>query len=250
LKVKTILVSQPKPVDIDKSPYGDIIKKYNVNIEFRKFFKIEGVEARDLRKERLQILDHSAIILTSRTSVDHLFRLAKEMRVEMPDTMKYFCISEATALYLQKYVTYRKRKIFVGQQTFPQLLELILKHKEEIFLFPCSNDHDELPISLLTDHKINFRKVVIYTTPPNIMRDEIDIKKYDLVVFYSPIGIKSLFTNWPEYIQGEQYIGAFGANTAIAAKDAGLELIVEAPSCIAPSMIMAIEQFLHKNNKK
>jgi len=250
LKVKTILVSQPKPVDIDKSPYGDIIKKYNVNIEFRKFFKIEGVEARDLRKERLQILDHSAIILTSRTSVDHLFRLAKEMRVEMPDTMKYFCISEATALYLQKYVTYRKRKIFVGQQTFPQLLELILKHKEEIFLFPCSNDHDELPISLLTDHKINYRKVVIYTTPPNIMRDEIDIKKFDLVVFYSPIGIKSLFTNWPNYIQGEQFIGAFGANTAVAAKDAGLELIVEAPSCTAPSMIMAIEQFLHKNNKK
>ena len=250
MKVKTILVSQPKPVDIDKSPYGDIIKKYNVNIEFRKFFKIEGVEARDLRKERLQILDHSAIILTSRTSVDHLFRLAKEMRVEMPDTMKYFCISEATALYLQKYVTYRKRKIFVGQQTFPQLLELILKHKEEIFLFPCSNDHDELPISLLTDHKINYRKVVIYTTPPNIMRDEIDIKKFDLVVFYSPIGIKSLFTNWPNYIQGEQFIGAFGANTAVAAKDAGLELIVEAPSCTAPSMIMAIEQFLHKNNKK
>jgi len=168
----------------------------------------------------------------------------------MPDTMKYFCISEATALYLQKYVTYRKRKIFVGQQTFPQLLELILKHKEEIFLFPCSNDHDELPISLLTDHKINYRKVVIYTTPPNIMRDEIDIKKFDLVVFYSPIGIKSLFTNWPNYIQGEQFIGAFGANTAVAAKDAGLELIVEAPSCTAPSMIMAIEQFLHKNNKK
>lgn len=250
MKVKTILVSQPKPVDIDKSPYGDIIKKYNVNIEFRKFFKIEGVEARDLRKERLQILDHSAIILTSRTSVDHLFRLAKEMRVEMPDSMKYFCISEATALYLQKYVTYRKRKIFFGQQTFPQLLELILKHKEEVFLFPCSNDHDELPISLLTEHKINFRKAVIYTTPPNIMRDEIDIKKFDLVVFYSPIGIKSLFTNWPDYIQGEQYIGAYGANTAVAAKDAGLELIVEAPSCTAPSMIMAIEQFLHKNNKK
>ena len=250
MKVKTILVSQPKPLDIDKSPYGDIIKRYNVAIEFRKFFKIEGVEARDLRKERLQILDHSAIILTSRTSVDHLFRLAKEMRVEMPDSMKYFCITEATALYLQKYVTYRKRKIFHGQQTFPQLLELILKHKDEKFLFPCSSDHDELPISLLTDHKINFRKVVIYTTPPNIMRDDIDIKKFDLVVFYSPIGIRSLFTNWPDYNQGEQYIGAFGANTAIAAKDAGLELIVEAPSCTCPSMIMAIEQFLQKNNKK
>ena len=250
MKVKTILVSQPKPLDIDKSPYGDIIKKYNVAIEFRKFFKIEGVEARDLRKERLQILDHSAIILTSRTSVDHLFRLAKEMRVEMPDSMKYFCITEATALYLQKYVTYRKRKIFHGQQSFPQLLELILKHKDETFLFPCSSDHDELPISLLTDHKINFRKVVIYTTPPTIMRDEIDIKKFDLVVFYSPIGIRSLFTNWPDYDQGQQYIGAFGANTAIAAKDAGLELIVEAPSCTCPSMIMAIEQFLHKNNKK
>ena len=250
MKVKTILVSQPKPLDIDKSPYGDIIKKFNVAIEFRKFFKIEGVEARDLRKERLQILDHSAIILTSRTSVDHLFRLAKEMRVEMPDAMKYFCITEATALYLQKYVTYRKRKIFHGQQTFPQLLELILKHKDEKFLFPCSSDHDELPISLLTDHKIDFRKVIIYTTPPNIMRDEIDIKKYDMVVFYSPIGIRSLFTNWPDYCQGEQYIGAFGANTAIAAKDAGLELIVEAPSVQAPSMIMAIEQFLQKNNKK
>jgi uroporphyrinogen-III synthase len=250
LKVKTILVSQPKPLDIDKSPYGDIIKKYNVAIEFRKFFKIEGVEARDLRKERLQILDHSAIILTSRTSVDHLFRLAKEMRVEMPDTMKYFCITEATALYLQKYVTYRKRKIFHGQQTFPQLLELILKHKDEKFLFPCSNEPDDLPISLLSDHKINFRQVVIYTTSPNMLREDIDIRKFDLVVFYSPVGIRSLFTNWPGYVQGEQYIGAFGANTAIAARDAGLELIVEAPSCTAPSMIMAIEQFLHKNNKK
>lgn len=250
MKVKTILVSQPKPLDIDKSPYGDIIKKYNVSIEFRKFFKVEGVEARDLRKERLQILDHSAIILTSRTSVDHLFRLAKEMRVEMPDTMKYFCITEATALYLQKYVTYRKRKIFHGQQTFSQLMELILKHKDEKFLFPCSNDHDEQPISLLTEHKINFRKVVIYTTPPDIMRDEIDIKKFDLIVFYSPIGIKSLYTNWPDYIQGEQNIGAFGANTSVAAKEAGLELMIEAPNCMAPSMIMAIEQFLQKNHKK
>ncbi|MDP4290287.1 MAG: uroporphyrinogen-III synthase [Bacteroidota bacterium] len=250
MKVKNILVSQPKPLDIDKSPYGDIIKKYNVNIEFRKFFKIEGVEARELRKERVQILDHTAIILTSRNSVDHLFRLAKEMRVEMPDTMKYFCITEATALYLQKYVTYRKRKIFHGLQTFPQLLELILKHKDEKFLFPCSNEPDELPISLLTEHKINFRNVVMYTTPPNIMKDEIDIKKYDLLVFYSPIGIKSLFTNWPDYVQGTQYIGAFGANTASAAREAGLELIVEAPSCTAPSMTMAIEQFLQKNNKK
>jgi uroporphyrinogen-III synthase len=250
LKVKTILVSQPKPIDIDKTPYGDIIKKYNVTFEFRKFFRIEGVEARDLRKERIQILDHSAIILTSRTSVDHLFRLAKEMRVEMPDTMKYFCISEAIALYLQKYVTYRKRKIFHGQQTFQQLMDLILKHKDEVFLYPCSNEHDDLPISLLTDHKINFRKVIIYTTPPNIMRDEIDIKKFDLVVFYSPIGIKSLFTNWPDYIQGEQNIGAFGANTAVAAREAGLDLMVEAPNCTAPSMIMAIEQFLHKTNKK
>ena len=250
MKVKTILVSQPKPLDIEKSPYGDIIKKYNVTFEFHKFFKIEGVEARDLRKERLQILEHSAIILTSRTSVDHLFRLAKEMRVEMPDTMKYFCITEATALYLQKYVTYRKRKIFHGQQTFPQLMELILKHKEEKFLYPCSNEPDDLPISLLTEHKINFRKVVIYTTPPNIMRDDIDIKKFDLVVFYSPIGIKSLFTNWPDYSQGEQYIGAFGVSTAVAAKEAGLEIMVEAPSCTAPSMIMAIEQFLQKNNKK
>jgi uroporphyrinogen-III synthase len=250
LKVKTILISQPKPLDIEKTPYGDIIKKYNVAIEFHKFFKIEGVEARDLRKERIQILDHSAIILTSRTSVDHLFRLAKEMRVEMPDTMKYFCITEATALYLQKYVTYRKRKIFHGQQTFPQLLELILKHKEEKFIFPCSNEPDELPIALLNDHKINFRSVAIYTTPPNIMRDEIDIRKFDLVVFYSPIGIKSLFTNWPDYVQGEQYIGAFGANTAAAAREAGLEIIIEAPSCTAPSMITAIEQFLHKNNKK
>jgi uroporphyrinogen-III synthase len=250
LKVKTILVSQPKPIDVDKTPYGDIMKKYNVTFEFHKFFRIEGVEARDLRKERLQILDHSAIILTSRTSVDHLFRLAKEMRVEMPDTMKYFCISEATALYLQKYVTYRKRKIFHGQQTFPQLMELILKHKDESFLFPCSNDHDDQPIALLNNHKIEFRKVVIYTTPPNIMRDEVDIKKFDMVVFYSPIGIKSLFTNWPDYSQGEQFIGAFGANTAIAAKEAGLDLMVEAPSCTAPSMIMAIDQFLQKNNKK
>ena len=141
MKVKNILVSQPKPVDIEKTPYAEIIKKHNVNIEFRKFFKIEGVEARDLRKERLQILDHSAIILTSRTAVDHLFRLAKDMRVEMPDSMKYFCISEATALYLQKYVTYRKRKIFHSQQTFSQLLELILKHKDETFLFPCSSEH-------------------------------------------------------------------------------------------------------------
>ena len=250
MKVKNILVSQPKPVDIEKSPYAEIIKKHNVNIEFRKFFKIEGIEARDLRKERLQILDHTAIILTSRTAVDHLFRLAKEMRVEMPDTMKYFCISEATALYLQKYVTYRKRKIFHSQQTFSQLLDLILKHKDEVFLFPCSSEHDEQPILLLTENKINFRKAIIYKTVPDMIKNDIDIKKFELVVFFSPIGIRSLMVNWPDYVQDGQFLGAYGQTTAAALKEAGLELSVHAPSPATPSMTMAIDLFLQKNNKK
>ena len=182
LKIKNILVSQPKPSDAEKSPYCELSKKYGINIEFHKFIKIEGVEARDFRKDRINILDHTAIIFTSRNAVDHFFRMCKEMRAEVPDTMKYFCISESAAFYLQKYVQFRKRKIFNGKQNFNDLIEIIKKHKNEKFLLPCSDLHkQELP-EMLDEHEINYHKAIIYRTIDNDLT-ALDIKKYDMLIF-------------------------------------------------------------------
>jgi len=249
LKVKNILVSQPQPIDFEKSPYGEIARKYNVNITFRKFFKIEGIPAKDFRKDRVNILDYTAVIFTSRNAVDHYFRICKEMRIEVPETMKYFSISESTAYYLQKYVQFRKRKIFHSKESSANLIELIKKHKTEKFLLPCSDIHKQEIPKMLEENKILYKKAIIYRTLASDLSD-LDIRNYDLLVFFSPSGIKSLFKNYPDFIQGDTAIGAFGNTTHKAVKDAGLTLHVEAPSQAAPSMTMAIDLFLQSELKK
>ena len=249
LKVKRILVSQPQPSDLERSPYGELTQKYKVSIDFKKFIKIEGITASDFRKDKVYIQDHTAVIFTSRNAVDHFFRIAKEMRVEIVDSMKYFCISEAIAFYLQKYVQYRKRKIFSGIQSFDDLMEIINKHKEEKFLLPCSDVHNTSVTESLEANEINFSKAVIYKTVASEIND-IDIKNYDMLVFFSPTGVKSLFKNFPGFIQNSTLIGAFGATTISAAKESGLNVDIDAPTKTALSMTDAIDQYLHSVCKK
>ncbi len=249
MKIKTILVSQPQPSDLEKSPYADLTKKFNVTIVFHKFITIEGVPAKEFRKDRINILDYTAVIFTSRNAVDHFFRICKEMRVEVPDSMKYFSISESTAYYLQKYVQYRKRKVFHSKESFTNLVELTKKHKTEKFLLPCSDIHKQEIANMLEENKIQFKKAVIYRTLASDLSD-VKIEDYDMLVFFSPAGIKSLFKNFPKFKQNDTAIGAFGPSTARAIVDAGLTLNVSAPSKTAPSMTLAIEQYLQHELKK
>jgi len=249
MKIKSILVSQPQPTETEKSPYQEIAKKYNIKVDYFKFIKIEGVDAKEFRKERIHLEDYTALILTSRNAVDHYFRLAKEMRFEVPESLKYFCLTEATAFYLQKYVQYRQRKIFHGKQEFSELMEVIKKHKGEKFLLPCSDiTKNDIP-KMLEKNGIEYKRANFYCTVPADL-SEVDIKKYDLLVFFSPAGIKSLFTNFPEFVQGETLIGAVGPSTAKAVKDHGLTLNIQAPTKTAPSMTMALEQYIESNLKK
>ncbi|MFT4753641.1 MAG: uroporphyrinogen-III synthase [Salibacteraceae bacterium] len=248
LKVKTILVSQPKP-DSEKSPYFEVGSKHKLTIDFRPFIHIEGVSEIDFRVNRVNILDHTAVIFTSRNAVDHYFRIAKEARLTVPDTMKYFCISESTAYYLQKYVVYRKRKIFHGKQRFAELIDVMKKHKKESFLLPCSDIlKSEIP-ELLEKSKFNYTKAVLYKT---VCSDLSDLEEvfYDMLVFFSPAGIESLLRNFPEFKQKDTRIAVFGPTTAKAAKDAGFRVDIQAPTQIAPSMTMAIENYVKEHNKK
>lgn len=244
-----ILVSQPQPTDLEKSPYGDLTRKYNVDIDFQKFINIEGIPSKEFRQSRINLLDFSAVIFTSRNSVDHYFRMAKELRADIPQTMKYFCMSESTAFYLQKYVQYRKRKIFHGKQSFDDLLEIIRKHKEEKYLLPCSDIHKASISKMLDDSLITYTKGIFYKTLASDL-SHVDIEKYDMLIFFSPSGIASLLKNFPEFKQNSTVIGAFGPTTTKAVKDAGWTLNIEAPTKTAPSMTMAIEEFLQKNTKK
>jgi uroporphyrinogen-III synthase len=247
LKIKKILVSQPEP-ETEKSPYFDLAEKHNLKIDFRPFIKVEPVEAKVFRKDRINILDFSAVIFTSRTSVDHYFRICEEMRITVPDTMKYFCVSEATAFYLQKYIVYRKRKIFFGKSSFEEMLEVLEKHKDEKFLVPLSDMHKpEIP-KKLDKLKIFYKIAILYRTVANNMRD-INEVNYDIIVFFSPSGIKSLFENFPEFKQNDIKIAAFGPTTAKAVKDAKLRLDIQAPLPEAPSMTMALDQFIKLSNK-
>ena len=247
--IKSILVSQPKPTDLVKSPYKELAQKFDLRVDFEKFIKVVGIPARDFRKDKVAILDHSAVIFTSRNSVDHFFRMCEEMRVEVPDNMKYFSISESTSFYLQKYIQYRKRKIFHGKQNFRDLLEVIKKHKEEKFLLPCSDIHKLSIPKLLDDSKINYSKAVIYKTLATDL-SKVNIKKYDMLIFFSPSGVTSLLKNFPEFEQGETKIGVFGPATAKAVKEAGFKLDLNAPTKSAPSMTMALDQFLEKSFRK
>lgn len=248
LAIKTILVSQPKP-EGEKSPYFDLAEKYKLKIDFRPFIHVEGIGAQEFRQQKVNIAEHTAIILTSRTAVDHFFRIAEEMRYDVPDTMKYFCISEAVAFYLQKYVTYRKRKIFYGKQTIEELVDLMKKHKNEKFLLPCTDIlRDKIPLTL-EEHNINFTKAVLYRTVASDLSDLEDVK-YDMLVFFSPGGIESLFKNFPNFVQNGTIIAAFGPTTANAVIKNNLRLDVHAPQPNAPSMTGAIELFVKDQLKK
>lgn len=249
MKIKNILISQPKPEDIDKTPYGDIIKKYNVKIEFRKFFAIEGIAAKDFRKDKVNIPDFSCVIFNSKNAVDHYFRICNELRFQVPEMMKYFCISESVAFYLQKYIVFRKRKIFYAKtQTVEELVEIIKKHKTEKFLLPCSEVHKmELP-NLLDENGIDYKKAIIYRTVNGDLKD-IDVNKFDMLVFFSPHGIKSLVNNFPNYNKNI-VIATWGEETAKAAEQYNVHVTIKAPNPNAPAMTQAIEQYLKCNSKK
>ena len=248
MKIKKILVSQPQPLEQEKSPYFELAEKNNLKIEFRPFSYIEGVSVKEFRQSRIEILSHTAVIFTSKTAIDHFYRICEEMRVTVPDNMKYFCMNESTAFYLQKYIVYRKRKIFYGNGAFPELVDLLIKHREEKFLIPLSDSHKpEIP-KLLEKNKLKYTKATFYR---NICSDLSDIAsvKFDILVFYSPSCIKSLLQNFPDFKQEDVKIASFGTATAKAVKDAGLRLDIQAPMPQAPSMTMALEQFIKEFNK-
>lgn len=244
MKIKSILVSQPKP-ESEKSPYLELAKKYGLKMDFRPFIHVEGVPAQEFRKERVNILDHPGVIFTSRNAVDHFFRICTEMRITVPESMKYFCMSESTAYYLQKYVVYRKRKIFFGKQTIEDLVPLLKKYKDERFLLPCSDILKEEIPRVLSENKIRFTKAVLYRTVCSDLSDLAHVN-YDMLVFFSPSGIKSLFQNFPDFKQNKTKIAAFGSTTAKAVEQHGLSLDVHAPTPAAPSMTMAIENYVKK----
>ena len=250
MRIRRILVSQPEP-NPGNSPYNDLAVKHNLKIDFRQFIQVEGVPAKDFRKDRIQILDHTAVIFTSRTAIDHFFRIAQELRLTIPDTMKYFCISEATAFYLQKYIVYRKRKIFYANGKFSDLVDVLLKHKEDKFLIPLSDVHkDEIP-DLLEKAKVSVTEAIMYRTVSSDLSDLKDVN-YDMLVFFTPVGIRSLTQNFPDFEQNEIKIATFGPATAQAVRDSGLRLDIEAPIPEAPSMVAAIDRFItdfNKNNK-
>lgn len=248
MAIKTILVSQPKP-EGEKSPYYDLADKYKLKIDFRPFIHVEGIGAQEFRQQKVNIPEHTAIIFTSKTAIDHFFRICEEIRFEVPDSMKYFCISEAVAYYLQKYVTYRKRKIFFGKQTIEDLVEVMKKHKAEKFLLPCTDIlRDKIPITL-EEYKFNFTKAILYKTVASDLSDLEDVY-YDMLVFFSPGGIESLFKNFPDFKQNNTRIAAFGPTTANAVIKNNLRLDVHAPMPNAPSMTAAIELFVKEDLKK
>jgi len=247
MKVKTILVSQPAP-KAKQSPYFDLMDKQKVKIDFRSFIHVEGESARSVRNQKIDFLEFTAVIFTSRTAIDNYFRLADEMRITIPDAMKYFCLSEAVAYYLQKYVIYRKRKIYVGTRTFDDLLPLIKKHKEEKYILPCSDKVKPSMLRKLNDVGVVWKRAILYKTVVSDLSDLQDVY-YDVLVFFSPSGIKSLFENFPGYKQNDTRIAVFGNSTVKAAEDAGLKIDIAAPSKENPSMTMALEKYIRKVNK-
>lgn len=252
MKIKKVLVSQPKP-DNGKSPYFDLAEEFGLELIFRPFIKVEGLSAKEFRQQKINIADYTGVIFTAKTAVDNYFRLAEETRFDVPDTMKYICTSESVANYLQKYIVYRKRKIFyglTGKIEDPQLLAALTKHNKEKYIIPVSDVHKN-NLEVLDKHKVNYTKVVMYRTVSNdFTKDE--PFDYDMLIFFSPSGIKSLTKNFPDFNQDKQgvAIGCFGQSTAQAVKDAGLRLDVEAPSAHYHSMTAALAAYLreHRND--
>lgn len=244
-KIKSILVSQPKP---ERSPYYELEKKYDLQIDFRPFIHVEAVTEKEFRKYRIRPEDFSAVIFTSKNSIDHFFKLCEEMRVKMSQDTKYFCISEAVANYLQKFIVYRKRKVFVGTKSINDLAPYLLKHRaKEKFFLPCSN-LGALPVTqFLEENNFNWQEGMMYRTVSSDLSDLSDIT-YDVLVFFSPLGIESLMDNFPDFKQNETRIAVFGKSTAQAAIDKGLVVNIAAPIEEAPSMTMALELYLQKSN--
>lgn len=246
MKIKKILVSQPKP-ESGKSPYFDIAEQYGVEIVFRPFIKVEELPVKEFRQQKINIADFTGVIFTAKTAIDNFFRLAEETRVHIPDTMKYMCTSESVANYLQKYIVYRKRKIFfglTGKLDDPQLLAALAKHNKEKYLLPVSSVTQK-DVAVLDEHKVNYTKAVMYRTVTNDFTPD-EPFDYDVLIFFSPTGIHSLTKNFPDFNQEKRgvYIGCFGAHTAKAVKDAGLRLDIEAPTAKNPSMTGALKAWL------
>jgi len=247
-KVKNILISQPKPSS-EKSPYYDIAEKYNLEVHFYPFIKVDRLSSKEFRQQRINILDFTAIIFTSRTAVDKFFSLCEEMKILIPEEMKYFCISETVALYLQKYIVYRKRKIFFSQTgKIEGLNNPFTKHSKEKFLFPVPEEHNDEVTQFLDIKKLNYTKSIMYRT---VSADfpENEKMNYDMIIFFSPLGIQSLVKNFPDYKQGDAAIGCFGGTTAKAVEEAGFRLDCEAPQPEYPSMVAALDAFLKENHK-
>lgn len=246
--VKSILVSQPEPAD-DKSPYGILAKKYGIKIDFRPFIQVDPVGVKEFRKQKIDVLNHTAVIFTSRNAVDHFFNLIKDLKIELPPEMKYFCISEQTSNYLAKYIVVRKRKIFTGEKTASQLFDIIKKHKNEKYIFPCSDIRkDDIP-EFLDKGGYKWSEAIIYRTVASDLSDLSNVN-YDIIAFFSPSGILSLFQNFPDFKQNDTRIAAFGSTTAQAVREANLILDIEAPLPNAPSMTGALELYIKKANNE
>ncbi len=247
MKVKTILVSQPEP-KMENSPYSKLIEKSKVKVDFRPFIHVEGETAKSVRQQKIDLNEYTAIILTSRNAVDHFFRIAEEMRFKVPDTMKYFCQSEAVAYYLQKYVVYRKRKIYVGQRLFGDLIPMFKKYKDEKFLLPSSDTlKTEIP-KVLDDLQLSWKRGIFYKTVISDLSDLRDVY-YDILVFFSPSGIESLLQNFPDFEQKNTRIAVFGNSTVKAATEASLRIDIKAPTPETPSMTMALQKYIADANK-
>jgi uroporphyrinogen-III synthase len=245
-KVKSILVTQEEPTDLN-SPYLKLSERYNVKIDFRPFIQVEAVPIKEFRKQKIDILEHTAVIFTSRHAVDHFFQLCLELKIEMPADMKYFCISDQTSNYLQKYIVIRKRKIFSGLKDTKDLLEIIKKHKNEKFLYPCSDiRRNDIP-DFLTENGYHFTEAIMYQTVAANLSDLKNVY-YDILAFFSPSGINSLLINFPDFVQNNTRIAAFGPTTAKAVKDANFVLDIEAPLPNAPSMTGALELYIKAAN--
>jgi uroporphyrinogen-III synthase len=245
-KVTSILVSQSRPAD-ENSPYYELARKYGIKVDFRPFIQVDGISHKDFRKQKVNILDHTAVIFTSRNAIDHFFRICTEGRIEVPADMKYFCISEQAANYLQKYIIIRKRKIFSGTKTAAELIELIRKHKTEKFLYPCSDVRKNDIPEFADTEDLHFTEATMYQTVSSDLSDLEDVY-YDIIAFFSPSGIKSLFDNFPDFQQNKTRIAAFGPTTARAVEEAGLYLDIQAPLPNAPSMTGALELYIRKAN--
>ena len=252
LTIKKILITQPKP-ETDKSPYFELAKKFNVDLVFHPFIRLEGIPSKEFRKQKIEISNYTAVIFTSRNAIDHFFRMCDEMKVSISQDTKYFCITEAVALYLQKFILYRKRKVFYGVDgTNKSMFDVINKHKEnERFLYPCSeNQQDNEIVNWLKTHNCGFATPFMYRTISNDVKDVISQNNYDIICFFTPSGVKSLFDNFPAFSQNGTRIGAFGNNTSKAVEKAGLTLDIVAPQPKLPSMVAALEQYLQTITKK